>query len=146
MCVCVYYSLSCSLAVHNSRLLRAYNEFDGRVTPLVRAAKLWMREFSQRKVNSYAATIMMIHCLQHTTPPVLPCLQELGPWPRNMDWFTTHTPTHHVTVGPWSCDFTPGQSLQPSTNTASLGKHCTQLYSLHTKGYIAHATKGFLLI
>ena len=82
-----------------------------------------MREVTQRRVNSYAVSLMVIHALQATTPPVLPCLQDLGPWPRNMDWFKQyHTPSDHVTSGPWSCDFVPAASLISSSNTDGVGK------------------------
>lgn len=111
-----------SQGVHNSRLLQAYCRFDPRVTPVVRAVRVWMREATQRRINSYATSLMVLACLQVTQPPVLPCLQDLGPWPRNMDWFKQHKPSEHVTFEPWSCDFTPIESLKPSTNTSSVGR------------------------
>lgn len=80
-----------------------------------------MRNVTQRQVNSYAVSLMVIHSLQHTTPPLLPCLQDLGPWPRNMEWFKRcHSPSDNVMCGPWSCDFVTTASLMPSSCTDSV--------------------------
>ena len=44
---------------------------------LVPCVRLWVRGWSlgRRLLNNYAMSLMLIQCLQHTTPPVLPCLQ-----------------------------------------------------------------------
>lgn len=108
----------------NSRLMRAYAEFDSRVVPVIRAARLWMRWALKRNVNSYAVSLMVIYSLQRTTPPVLPCLQDIGAWPRNMEWFKLSSISNKdsVTIGPWLFKFEPIGALLPSTNTATVGK------------------------
>jgi len=71
----------------NTDLLRVYASLDARVRPLVLAVKNWA---AQRKINdpaaqtlsSYAYVLLVIAYLQRTTPPVLPCLQEVGRTPR----------------------------------------------------------------
>jgi len=71
------------LAIHNSQLIAAYCELDPRVRPLLFLIKHWAK---QRRINdpyrgtlsSYAYSLLLIHYLQNTSPPVLPCLQALG--------------------------------------------------------------------
>lgn len=116
--------LPCRLGPLNSCLMRSYSEFDSRLVPVIRTVKLWMRWATKRKVNSYAVSLMVIYSLQRTTPPVLPCLQNVGAWPRNMEWFKVHPVRDrksHVTDGPWSCDFEPVGSLLPCSNTSTVG-------------------------
>ena len=61
----------------NTRLLAAYMNFDPRVAVLVPCVRLWARAqgLKRKQLNSYALSLMVIHSLQHATPPVLPCLQ-----------------------------------------------------------------------
>ena len=37
-------------------------------------------------LNNYALALMLIYFLQRTSPPVVPNLQNVGTWPRNMEW------------------------------------------------------------
>jgi len=64
---------------------------------------------------------MVIYALQHCTPPVLPCLQDIWDWP-----FTTSTTTGELTVPytsveGWPFSFHPIENLQPSSNQLDLG-------------------------
>jgi len=67
------------VAYHNSRLLRAYADFDPRVVQVCRLVKLWAK---RRKINSpfdgtlssYAYSLMVIHYFQRVG--VLPNLQQ----------------------------------------------------------------------
>jgi hypothetical protein len=70
-------SLNNRLGPANTRLLGAYMNFDPRMAVLVPCVRLWVRGWSlgRRLLNNYAMSLMLIQCLQHTTPPVLPCLQ-----------------------------------------------------------------------
>lgn len=71
------------LALANTRLVGAYARLDPRVRPLVTVVKHWA---AARKVNepylgtlsSYAYVLLTFNYLQTTSPPVLPCLQQLG--------------------------------------------------------------------
>lgn len=107
--------------------MKAYCGFDPRVGALLPFVKLWARQLRGKCVlNSYTLSIMLIYSLQRTSPPVLPCLQNPGVWPRNMDWykgksfqFENEVPTE--LTAPWDIKFVPPQSLSPSTNTESPG-------------------------
>ena len=124
VCVCV-----CRLGPANTRLMQAYSQFDERFALLVPFVRLWVKHNGppRTQLNSYAVSLMLIYCLQRCTPPVLPCLQDEGTWPKNMDWFSKHGFQHQqrpkLSVGPWSCDFVPPDSLLPSTNAQTPGIH-----------------------
>ena len=129
MYVCVFFTHS-SLGILNTRLIKAYCDFDERVGILIRVLKCWAREHGllRSQFNSYALSLMMIFALQHSSPPVLPCLQKLGPWPKNMEW---HGQQHHPLlendmdyelVKPAMVHFIPPESLQRSLNTQDTGE------------------------
>ena len=133
LCVCVCF---CRFGPCNTRLMQAYSQFDERFALLVPFIRLWVKQIGCHRgsrqylfnLNSYAVSLMLIYCLQCCTPPVLPCLQNPGTWPKNMDWFSKHgfqqqqqQQRLQLTVGPWSCDFVPPDSLLPSTNTQTPG-------------------------
>ena len=116
--------------------MQAYSQFDERFALLVPFVRLWVKHIGSRRssnryrfnLTSYAVSLMLIYCLQRCSPPVLPCLQSPGTWPKNMDWFSKHgfrqqqwQQRLQLTVGPWSCDFVPPDSLLPSTNTQTPG-------------------------
>ncbi|XP_015917747.1 terminal uridylyltransferase 4 isoform X2 [Parasteatoda tepidariorum] len=70
-------SLSNALAVHNSRLLNTYAEFDKRCKILGCALKLLAKKSGiadcvTKTLSSYSYIIMTIHYLQQINPPVLP--------------------------------------------------------------------------
>jgi hypothetical protein len=75
--------LHCDLSINNrlgpanTRLLAAYMRFDHRMEVLVPCVRLWMRGWGlgRSQINNYAVSLLLIHSLQHTSPPVLPCLQ-----------------------------------------------------------------------
>lgn len=126
----------------NTQLMRAYYDFDPRLALLIPTVRMWARSagLSRASLNNYAVSLLLIYALQHATPPVLPCLQNPGAWPRNMDWFATRGFTAaadgvsqgRVSPGGWNCGFTPPGSLVPSCNTASAGEAypCFPLLSL----------------
>ena len=120
------------LGLVNTRLMRSYFEFDPRMAVLVPLARLCLRWLKRSipQLNSYAISLLLIFSLQHASPPVLPCLQDPGPWPQNMEWFAEKglagaakgmAESCHRVDG-WECGFTNPQSLKPSANTASPGK------------------------
>lgn len=70
------------MALHNSKLLAKYCEFDERVSKLGIAIKAWARMFnindaSNGFISSYAFMVMMLAFLQRCDPPVIPFLQEV---------------------------------------------------------------------
>ena len=72
-------------ALCNTVLLRQYGKVDKRVPELVFAIKLMVKISKisgafQGFLSSYALVLMVIHFLQQTTPPVVPCLQQVAWW------------------------------------------------------------------
>ncbi|KAL5478122.1 hypothetical protein EMCRGX_G025003 [Ephydatia muelleri] len=143
-------SIDNRLGPYNTRLIRAYCEFDARFYTVLSSLRLWMRVtgIKRAQLHNYALTLMLIQALQCADPPVLPCLQDPGAWPVNMAWFaqgfapTTNRPT---AVGGWHCSFTPPGSLMHSKNTQSpaiLLAHFFHFYSevfdLHTHCVTIH--------
>ncbi|KAA0191409.1 hypothetical protein HAZT_HAZT007392 [Hyalella azteca] len=63
-------SLYNTLALRNTRLLNIYSQIDPRV-------KCDICDASRGSLSSYAFSLMLLHFLQHTQPPVLPVLQEV---------------------------------------------------------------------
>lgn len=131
-----FYCFSCyfRLGPCNTRLMQAYYNFDARIPLLVPIVRLWMKVIGppRSQINNYAVSLMLIYALQRCSPPVLPCLQNPGAWPKNMSWFaekgfsvSSKRKEESIVVGRWRCEFTPPQSLLPSANTESPGtKHC----------------------
>ena len=69
------------LAVANTELLTAYINADKRVSLLLFTIRTWARfnnltGRSGLQLSNYALTLMVVHFLQHTNPPVLLCLQD----------------------------------------------------------------------
>lgn len=123
MCVLV-----CSLGPLNTRLVKAYCEFDERVPVVISAVKLWslVMGFSGTKLNSYAISLMVIYFLQRCSPPVLPCLQEPQRWPRDPQWYRDDRFCSEIALrpewtAPWRVNFTAPGSLLPSSNRDSTG-------------------------
>lgn len=68
-------------AISNSKLLKTYARFDRRVAPLFFLVKRYAKccgiaDASKGSLSSYAWSLMVIHYLQQTNPPILPVLQE----------------------------------------------------------------------
>ena len=126
----------------NTRLLAAYMNFDPRMAVLVPCVRLWARGWGIKRsiLNNYSLSLMLIHTLQHASPPVLPCLQvslplltsiacyccilqDPGAWPKNMAWISSQgfsVPSEqHVQLDGWDCSFSDPRSLLPSSNTVS---------------------------
>ena len=130
-CLCCYHHCLCviRLGPANTRLMQAYFQFDDRFAVLVPFVRLWVKYNGppRSQLNNYTVSLLLIYALQRSQPPVLPCLQNPGSWPKNMAWFTKHGFASSLppsfAVGPWNCDFVPPESLLPSTNTQSAGKH-----------------------
>ena len=128
-----------SLSIHfrlgpaNTRLMQAYSRFDDRFSLLVPFVRLWVKYSGtpRTQLNNYAVSMMLIYSLQRCQPPVLPCLQSPGSWPKNMAWYGKHgfassLKTSFI-IGPWKCDFVPPESLLPSTNTQTPGMYVRML-------------------
>lgn len=72
-----------TLALENTRLLGDYASIDPRMRQLVFVVKRWAKQRGindcyMRTLSSYAYVLLVIHFLQIQSPPVLPCLQEMG--------------------------------------------------------------------
>lgn len=116
----------------NTQLMKAYYDFNPSLSFLVPVVRMWARFIGLTRIslNNYAISLLLIYALQHTTPPVLPCLQNPEVWPRNMEWFAARgfaaiaegVGQGRITPGGWKCEFTAPSSLMPSKNTASLGE------------------------
>lgn len=70
-------------AMENTRLLATYASIDPRVQTLGYAIKVFAKvcdigDASRGSLSSYAYILMLIHYLQHTRPPLVPVLQEVG--------------------------------------------------------------------
>ncbi len=118
----------CRCGLYNTKLLKAYLAFDDRVLPLMTLVKIWIQSLSGVRISNYALMIMIIHCLQRTTPPLLPCLQRCDPWPRNMAWFVKEGFASsgigervEVAVDGWNFNFLHHRSLMPSQNKSTIG-------------------------
>lgn len=77
-------SIENTIAIENTRLIRLYMDLDERVKPLAIALKVWCKARAishpeEGTLSSYSSTLMLIHFLQRTSPPVLPNLQAVGP-------------------------------------------------------------------
>ncbi|ORY80439.1 hypothetical protein BCR37DRAFT_388157 [Protomyces lactucae-debilis] len=73
-------SIENAIAIENTILIRKYAELDIRFQALAFALKTWCKRRcisnpSEGTLSSYSWTLMLIHFLQHTSPPVLPNLQ-----------------------------------------------------------------------
>ena len=130
--------VSSRLSPCNTQLMRAYYDFNPSLSLLVPVVRMWARfvGLTRMSLNNYAVSLLLIYALQHTTPPVLPCLQNTGAWPRNMEWFatkgfaaTTGVSQGRISPGGWKCEFTSPGSLMPSKNTASVGETLLQVVS-----------------
>ena len=76
-------SVNNNLAVVNSRLVGAYCRIDPRMAPLGMAIKHWAKsrginDRSRGTLSSFSLLLMLIHFLQHRSPPILPSLQDLA--------------------------------------------------------------------
>ena len=142
------------LAPHNSRLLKAYLNFDPRVIPLLLILRTWIRicgvsGIGRTQLNNYALALMLIYSLQRANPPVLPSLQSPGPWPRNMEWyekkgfvFSGVREVPVLDVEGWNVGFIDPGSLLQSTNKASIGWYDNpivqcQYISIYINSFIA---------
>lgn len=76
-------SINNNLAVMNSRLIGTYCSIDPRIAPLGIAIKHWAKarginDRSRGTLSSFSLLLMLVHFLQHRTPPILPSLQDLA--------------------------------------------------------------------
>lgn len=76
-------SINNNLAVINSRLIGTYCSIDPRMAPLGMAIKHWAKarginDRSRGTLSSFSLLLMLVHFLQHRTPPILPSLQDLA--------------------------------------------------------------------
>lgn len=74
-------SIENTIAIENTRLMALYMNLDDRVKPLAFALKVWCKSRAishpeEGTLSSYSWTLMLIHYLQRTQPPILPNLQE----------------------------------------------------------------------
>ena len=100
------------LALANTELILTYTKLDDRIPLLMYTIRAWAKynNLTGRnsfQMTSYALTLMVLHYLQHITPPVVPCLQLC----------------HDVTdlIGLWDCGFCKHE--QVNTNKSSSGKY-----------------------
>lgn len=74
-------SIENTIAIENTRLMALYMNLDARIKPLAFALKVWCKSRAishpeEGTLSSYSWTLMLIHYLQRTEPPLLPNLQE----------------------------------------------------------------------
>jgi len=120
-CSFLFYCFFYRLALCNSLLLKSYSQFDSRLAPLVsvfcaiiRAAGIGGRIF-----NSYSIALMVIYVLQRCSPPVLPCLQDIGDWPATAG---SKVIEPYGLVQGWPFNFCSTENLSSSSNKMGLGK------------------------
>ena len=70
--------------------------------------------------SSYSISLLVIYALQRCTPPVLPCLQDIGEWPLTTATGSELTIPYSEVEG-WPFSFHPIEYLQPSSNQQGLG-------------------------
>lgn len=100
----VYVHHLCRLGPANTRLLAAYMNFDSRMAILVPCVRLWARGWGirRRQLNNYSLSLMLIHSLQHTSPPILPCLQ-VSQYFLALPWLVTGESYRIQECGPRIC-------------------------------------------
>ena len=74
-------SINNSLAIYNTKLLKAYTDYDSRVRPFVLAIKQWalhrgICNAAYGTFSSYAWTLIALQSLQTSNPPVIPNIQQ----------------------------------------------------------------------
>jgi len=111
-------------SIRNTHLLYYYSRCDYRVRPLVLAVKIWAKshginEARNQTLSSYSLTLMMIHYLQRTTPPVLPCLHNMYP--------NIFNPDSNI----FNLDYTDTPAFR-SDNTQSLGSLIAGFFSYYS--------------
>ncbi len=115
------------LGLYNSKLIKSYISFEPRLIPMVLILRMWIHLFASVRISNYALTVMVIHCLQRLVPRVLPSLQCNGPWPRNMEWFSSKGFTREeimsLLVEEWRFQLTDHESLLPSQNQLTIGEY-----------------------
>lgn len=103
-------------AIHNSRLLKTYVLIDFRLAQLYYLVKRFAKacdiaDASKGSLSSYAWSLLVIHFMQHTNPPMLPVLQE-PPRNKNKELFG---------VGGWNVWFNDDvASIQMPSRSISL--------------------------
>ena len=121
------------MGVLNTRLVKAYCNFDKRVSTLIILIKFWTRKLDIPKVllNSYALSLMTIYALQHCSQPLLPCLQDVGSWPLSDPVNRVHF-ENSLDPSTLRCvvTFASVQSLKPTSNSSSIGKRCVLVQGL----------------
>lgn len=127
------------LGVYNSKLMKSYLELEPRLPPIVFFLRQWFKSsLSDVNISNYALILMVIHCFQRATPPLLPCLQQHGPWPRNMAWFESVGFSNEVAkdmissnVDGWKLSIIDHRSLIPSPDHRSLGIYSYMSHGLN---------------
>jgi speckle targeted PIP5K1A-regulated poly(A) polymerase len=132
-------SINSRLGLYNTKLIKAYLDFDPRVPRLLHIIRAWARTINIKRthLNNYALTLMLIYAMQRSTPPVLPSLQSPSFWPLNMEWigkrgFTTATNSNDITVDGWMLQYNNPSSFMPSKNCMTLSQllyHFFHFYS-----------------
>ena len=74
-------SINNSLAIYNTKLLKAYSDCDSRVRPFILAIKHWalhrgICNAAYGTFSSYAWTLIALQSLQTSSPPVVPNIQQ----------------------------------------------------------------------
>ncbi|XP_071497779.1 speckle targeted PIP5K1A-regulated poly(A) polymerase-like [Diadema antillarum] len=125
-------SMDNRLALRNTELLHFYSSLDPRVAPLTFGIRLWAR---QRQLagnqgpgpllTNYALTLMVVHYLQNTQPPILPTVHQLR---------AQTGPADVVNIDGWDCSFvTDATKIGQSDNTENAESLMKGFFSFYTK-------------
>lgn len=119
-------SFSFRLGLQNTALLKCYMDLDPRVSQLVYTVRAWAKSIGvsgggSGQLTSYALTVMVLHYLQATDPPVIPSLQDVSSWPLKEH---KEINIEKELVDGWDCGFCKDISiLAPSSNSQPVGMY-----------------------
>nr|XP_054750966.1 speckle targeted PIP5K1A-regulated poly(A) polymerase-like isoform X1 [Lytechinus pictus] len=126
-------SLDNRLALRNTELLHFYSLLDDRIRPLICCLRQWSKHHQLSgnpqgpgpRLTNYALTLLVIHYLQNTQPPLLPTIHQLK---------ELAGPDKSVILGGWDCSFTTDPSkFSCRDNTESLESLMKGFFCFYTK-------------
>jgi hypothetical protein len=137
-CIDIDISAQNGLALFNTKLLKAYVDWDERVGPLMMLVVRWAKSHKicgstncgfTSFLSSYSWKLLVVYYLQHTATPILPNLQQPD---ASSPVFKAEVITEHGTV---PISFYDGPNNTPADapkNTASVGSLFVQFFAFFT--------------